>query len=87
VSWHARYVGHVESIGGAHPDGIRYRPPSTSKYADDNAGHWAVFWEVEGLRELEADERIQIKDLRGLDKAKAYVPGFIPEGPLLIEHP
>jgi hypothetical protein len=87
VSWHARYVGQVESVGGAHPDGMRYRPPSTAKYPDDNVGHWAVYWEVESLGQLEPGERIRIKDLRGLDKARYYAAGFVPEGPLLIEHP
>src|SRR4051812_11355274 len=24
VSWHGRYIGHVESVGGAHPAGTRY---------------------------------------------------------------
>ena len=52
ATWHARDVGHVDSINGAHPAGMRYRPPSTVKYPTDNQGHWAIFWEVEALREL-----------------------------------
>jgi hypothetical protein len=25
--WEARYIGHVNAIKGAHPDGMRVRPP------------------------------------------------------------
>ena len=87
VTWHSRYVRHMDSVGGAHLEGMRYRPPSTAKYENDNAKHWAVFWEVEDLRELGPGERIPIKDLCGLDKPNAYASNFVPEGPLLIQHP
>ena len=87
ASWHGRYVGHVESVGGAHPAGMRFRPPSTVRYANDNLGHWAVFWEVERLRELAPDERLGLAGLIGFGKRKAYGTSFVPEGPLLIEHP
>ena len=50
ASWHARYVRHVESKMGAHPDGMKYRPASTGKYPSDNAGFWPIFWEVEDLQ-------------------------------------
>ena len=86
ASWHARYIGHVESIGGAHPAGMRFRPPSTAKYQSDNSGYWAVFWEVEHLTQLAVAQRIQVTDLTGFGKPKSYDP-FVPEGPLLIEHP
>jgi hypothetical protein len=87
ITWHARYIRHVESVGGAHPDGMDYRPTSTAKNPDDNAGHWVVFWEVEVLRRLEPNEWIRISDLRGLDKPRYYPRDFVPEGPILIEHP
>jgi hypothetical protein len=87
VSWHAQYISHVESIGGAHPEGMRVRPPSTAKYIDDNLGHWAIFWEVEQLREIPPDERIPTGEFRGLNKHKPYKQNFIPEGPILIVHP
>jgi len=86
ISWHARYIGHVESIGGAHPEGMRFRPPSTAKYADDNLGYWAVFWEVEQLRKLPPTERIPTGEFRGLNKRKPYKRNFVPEGPILITH-
>ena len=39
VAWHGRYVRSVEVSSGAHPDGMKYRLPSTGKYADDNIGY------------------------------------------------
>jgi hypothetical protein len=87
VAWHARYVGYVESFDGAHPAGMRYRPPSTGKYPTDNKGHWAIFWEVQGLRQLPARDRLRLADLTGSGKGKPYGRGFVPEGPILIEHP
>jgi hypothetical protein len=87
ASWHGEYVGHVESIGGAHPAGMRYRPLSTAQYAKDSAGKWAVFWEVAKLRELPVYERLPLADLTGFGKRRAYGTAFVPEGPLLIEHP
>ena len=83
VSWHARYIGHVDSVGGAHPAGMRYRPPTT---VTDSSGYWAVFWEVEDLAELPTDGRIHVTGLTGYGKKKPY-RAFIPEGPILIELP
>jgi hypothetical protein len=87
VSWHGRYMGFVESDNGAHPAGMRYRPPSTGAHPADNEGHWAVFWEVEDLRELPAGQRVSISGLTGYEKKKPYGHAFPPEGPQLIEHP
>lgn len=87
VSWHARYIGHVESINGAHRQGMRFRPPSTAKYVDDNLGHWAIFWEVEQLRELAREKRIPTGELTGFDKHKSYKQHFVPEGPIIVNHP
>lgn len=87
VSWHARYVRHVDSFNGAHPEGTRFRPPSTAKYPDDNQGYWAVFWEVEALRKLPQPEQMRLADFTGFGKRRAYRRNFVPEGPLLIEHP
>jgi hypothetical protein len=60
VSWWGWYVGHSESKGGAHVAGMAHRPPTTIKYEADNSGHWAVFWHVQGLRELPPDKRLPI---------------------------
>ena len=60
VSWWGWYVGHSESKGGAHKEGMLHRPPTTGAYSTDNSGHWAVFWHVQGLRELPAEKRLPI---------------------------
>ena len=87
VSWRARYIRHVDSLGGAHPDGMLYRPSSTKRYANDNSGYWAVFWEVEDLRRLPENEHMSPAEFTGFEKAKQYQHPFPPEGPILIEHP
>jgi len=87
VSWRARYVHHVESVMGAHPDGMRYRPPSTAPYPSDNSGYWAVFWEVEDLRPLPEEQHLSLADFTGFEKKKPYGHAFPPEGPMLIDHP
>lgn len=82
ASWSARYVGHVRSTaGGLHPDGEKYRPPSTRGESD----YWAVFWQVSDLRPLESP--VLLTSLRGLESDCNYDGGFIPEGPMLIQHP
>jgi hypothetical protein len=84
VSWIASYIGHVESKSGAHPDGMRFRPPSTGKHTGDNHGHWAIFWEVVNLRRLPIKEYILTGDFIGYEKIKPYTKNFVPEGPILI---
>jgi hypothetical protein len=80
VSWHGLYVGHVPSRSGRHPQGMKYRPPSTASEKPT----WAIFWEVEELEPLSSP--IAIASLRGLGKKSKYQPRFTPEGPLLIEY-
>lgn len=87
ASWHGLYIGHVESVGGAHPAGMQFRPPSTSKYPSDNIGHWAIFWELNALEPVPAKARLKVTDLTGYGKPKRYSQPFVPEGPILIEHP
>lgn len=86
ATWRGLYLGHVDGRNGAHPDGMRFRPPSTANHPDDNRGHWAVFWEVTELRLIHPDP-IPITRLRGLGKKKYYADSYVPEGPLLIEYP
>src|SRR5271165_4626711 len=69
ASWCARYVGQVESIAGAHPAGMRYRPPST---ANDEQGHFAIFWEVEDLHPSPDQERLSLTNFTGFGKSKGY---------------
>jgi hypothetical protein len=87
LSWRARYTRTVESDLGAHPDGMKFRPASTAKYANDNSGHWAVFWEVDSLQPIANNERLHVGELTGYGKKNAYGHAFAAEGPLLIEHP
>ena len=49
--WSAKYIGFTpcsETRLGSHPNGMKYRPESTRKYAADNEGHWLVFWDSQG---------------------------------------
>jgi len=87
ASWQAVYVGQCDSLGGAHPDGMRFRPESTLRYPNDSSGKWAAFWEVRDLAEIEPKKRLSIRSMTGFGRKKAFGSTFWPEGPLLIEHP
>lgn len=83
--WHGIYVGHVRSVAGAHPDDMKYRPPSTLENENDNTGHWVVFFEVKELVELTNAEALPMTRFKGYGSNKKYVSSFIPEGPLLVD--
>jgi hypothetical protein len=87
VSWYGRFIRQVDAKNGAHPDGMRFRPPSTAANPSDNKGHWALFWEVDSLRELKPEERIPTGQFVGYETGKAYKNNFVPEGPLLVAKP
>jgi hypothetical protein len=87
VSWHGLYIRHVDSVNGAHPEVMRYRPQSTTKYDNDNQGKWVIFYELEQLRELKPSERLLVGSLKGLGERRSYYQSFVPRGPLFIEHP
>lgn len=80
ASWHGLYIGHVPSRSGRHPNGSRFRPPTTA----NDRPTWAIFWEVEQLEPLSSP--ISIASFKGLGKRSKYTSLFIPEGPLLVEH-
>lgn len=84
VSWRACYIRHVESRNGAHPEGRIYRPLFATEDGEDRDGHWAIFWEV---TDLEPISPIPIANLRGFGAKKDYGKPFVPEGPIIIEHP
>ncbi|MGH8272992.1 MAG: hypothetical protein ACRES9_01865 [Gammaproteobacteria bacterium] len=86
VAWRAQYIGHAEGKNGAHPAGMRFRPPTTGAYESDNKGWWAVFWEVADLARVSKSEEILIKELQSRSGAY-YKPEFIPEGPIIIAAP
>jgi hypothetical protein len=85
ATWRGVYVGHVDGNNGAHPEGMRFRPPSTSRYREDNKEHWAVFLELSHVQPLPESAHVRTSDLRGLEKSKYFADGFVPEGPMLIE--
>ncbi|HZP09753.1 hypothetical protein [Methyloceanibacter sp.] len=85
VCWFGWYVRSVDSKGGAHPDGMKYRPPTTAYPLADNKGHWATFWHVEGLRELPANKQIPIGKLQGFKGG--WRKNAPPRGPELVTLP
>ena len=86
ISWRGRYIGHVEGKNGVHPDGLRFRPSSTTKSSTDNEGYWAVFWELDQLSQLDPGERIPTSALIGHKSGKRYAKNFIPKGPLIVAY-
>ena len=85
VSWFGWYQGHTHSKGGAHPNGMTHRPPTTLKYPKDNVGHWAAFWHVSGLRELPQAKQLPISKI-GTIKG-GWRKNAPPRGPELVALP
>jgi hypothetical protein len=85
VCWFGWYVGHVQSRGGAHPLGMKHRPPTTSHYESDNKGYWAAFWHGEGLRELPKERQLPIGKI-GTIKG-GWRKDAPPRGPELVALP
>ncbi|MGI0484172.1 hypothetical protein ACN4EK_01975 [Pantanalinema rosaneae CENA516] len=81
VTWRGIYIGYVGSRRGRYPGKAIFRPASTLS----DSPVWAVFWELQQLEPLTTP--IPIGTLRGRNKKTNYPPRFIPEGPMLIEHP
>lgn len=81
VTWRGVYVGYVGSRRGRYPGKPIFRPKSTAT----DSPTWAVFWELQELERLKTP--IPIGKLRGKNKKTNYQARFIPEGPVLIEHP
>jgi hypothetical protein len=85
VKWGAWYVGlvnHKSGCPGEHPDGPEARPESTLK--TDVNDKWAVFWHVQGLKELDAPRRIS--GLRRYKSGRDW-SNAPPRGPELITCP
>lgn len=81
VTWRGVYVGYVGSRRGRYPGKSIFRPKSTAS----DSPTWAVFWELQELERLKTP--IPIGKLRAKNKKTNYQARFIPEGPVLIEHP
>ena len=63
---------------------MKYRPQST---VHDTKGHWALYYEVADLSEIEPSQRLKISTFFAYGKPRPYGRTFVPEGPLLVEHP
>ena len=87
VRWRAKYLRTIDSINGAHPVGMRFRPTSTEKYATDNQGHWAVFWEVTELTELAKEDALKMSIFVIASSGKPLFSSYIPRGPILVHAP
>jgi hypothetical protein len=85
VSWFGWYIGHVDSKHGAHPQGEAHRPLSTFDHPADNEGHWAVFWHLEGLRQLPPEQRMTIGQIEGCKGG--WRKNAPPRGPELVKLP
>ncbi len=83
VVWQGIYLGHLPSRRGRYPGEKRFRPAS----APLDKSTWAVFWEVQNLRELPASEQIPITSFQNLNKKVSSDRRFLPHGPLLVESP
>ncbi len=82
ATWKASYIKHVESRRGRYPGNALHRPPSTEQ---DRQDYWAIYWLIQDLAELATP--IPVSELRGYGKKADYLTNFVPEGPLLVEHP
>lgn len=82
ATWQATYIKHVDSRRGRYPGKALHRPPSTKQ---DKQDYWAIYWLVQDLEKLETP--IPISNFRGYGKKSGYLTNFVPEGPLLVEHP
>lgn len=87
VTWEALYVEHVDAPNGAYPGSLKYRPESATKHPADVAGHWAVYWHLADLRQLNGPDWLDIADLRRYRTMKPFGQGFVPEGPIIVGHP
>lgn len=85
VTWWGWYVGHSESKGGAHKEGMVHRLPTTQAYATDNSGRRAIFWHVQGLRELPPDKWLPVGKVPKIKNGwRKTAP---PRGPELVALP
>jgi hypothetical protein len=73
----------VEAKGGAHPNGMKFRPPTTDKYPDDNEGYSYTFWEVEGLDRT--DRPVPVASFAKYGSHKPYGHPIVPEDPMAVE--
>lgn len=87
IKWTGWYVGHVRSVAGAHPDGMRYRPETAKNYPNDLSGYWAIFWHVAELQKLPEAKHKSIASLHSYKTAKFWKAGHAPRGPEIVARP
>jgi hypothetical protein len=78
VTWQGIYIGHID---------FRYfqqQFPLVPSHQKIPANFPTVYWAVRDLKKIDP---LAISELRGFDKATYYPADFVPEVPLLIEHP
>ncbi|MBE9065986.1 hypothetical protein IQ260_04905 [Leptolyngbya cf. ectocarpi LEGE 11479] len=81
ATWKATYLKQVHSRRGRYPGKSIHRPEATAT----DKPTWAIFWLLKDLEKLK--KPLPIGNLKGLDKKSNYPPRFLPEAPVLIEHP
>ena len=82
ATWRATYIGHKNSRNGRYIGKPVHRPPST---ASDQPDYWAIYWLVQDLEPLKPS--IPISEFQGYGRRPTYLTNFVPEGPLLVNHP
>lgn len=87
VAWTGWYRGHVPSRTGAHPDGMKFRPPTTAAYPTDNSGFWGVFWHVRDLAQLPPGSTVAISSLESYKKPGFWRMNAPPLGPEVVARP
>ena len=86
IAWTAWYIGHVDSARGAHPAGMKHRPPTTAAHPADNSGHWAVFWHVRDLARLRG-KPVPISSLESYKRPGFWRMNAPPIGPEVVARP
>lgn len=85
VSSFGWYIGCEESGNGKPSKGMTHRPPTTSHYASDNQGHWAVFWHFCDLQELLAGQCLPISRIQTIKGGRRKTAP--PRGPEIVATP
>jgi hypothetical protein len=81
VSWKATYVKHSPSRRGRYAGPAHYRPAT----AASDPPTWAVFWEVQDLERMKIP--LAIANFKAIAQKANLKARFIPDSPILVEHP
>ena len=87
VAWRGMYIGAVDTdLGKKEEERLNHRPPSTFKYKGDNATGWGIFWKVQGLVQLPAADRRELREFQSYRTGKER-ENAAPRGPEVILRP